>query len=281
MIAKTKRTLLYYRRAAVPACMVALAMLQSGMAGAQQTEDSDCIFEFNKAYELAQSASQSLTDGEKFAAQSHFTTAREHYQSAIDLLQQALHQYESLPRLARDCSPTNLTIAKNNIRLARENLEWAKSAIGGLDCLQALNQVESLSNLASEYYYQQQDVTSAQQSAQDALQLVASTAADNTCRGEYADLLSEQKKNALQIANSLNERAKYDKCVARLEELTAAAQQASLAADSVTAWAAVGERAEATLDAQLCTGGYLDKLKQIKKQAQQHQQHATSPAQKH
>jgi hypothetical protein len=240
-----------------------------------QPEDSECLFEFNKAYSINESGLQQLEQAQKYVEQNRYQDAAERYQLAIDLLQQSIDHYNKLPVLALDCSATNLSIAQNNIQLALENLNWAKSSIAGLDCVKAVNELESLSNLASEYYYDHKDPASAKRTIGDALVKSEQIKNDGICQGDYRELLVEQHHYAKSIADSLEKRSRFDSCAEHIKAADAADQQARKAvltkniSRARLLWQQAQKHAREGLTANVCDGLYLKRLQNLKLNADQ------------
>lgn len=241
-----------------------------------QPEDSECLFEFNKAYATSESGMQQLDSAQQYVMENRYTDAAEHYQLAISLLQQSIDHYNKLPTLALDCSATNLNIAQNNTRLALENLEWAKMLNSGLDCVKAIDELESLSGLASEYYYGQRDPVAARNAINDALSMSARIEDDGICTGEYAELLNEQTRYAQTIADALQKRSRFDRCADSIKAADAAerlAQKAVSAKNTSQArlnWQQVQKHAAEGLNAGVCDGLYLKRLQNLKINADRH-----------
>lgn len=235
-----------------------------------QTEDSDCLYEFNKAFALNESGMQQIETAQKHVGENNYQSAREYYAHAIDLLQQSYDDYTTLSTRALDCSPTNLSIAKNNALLTKENLDWAKSSINGLECLKAINELESISNLASEYYYEHNDPNSAKRTANDALALAEQIKRDAICQGEYRELLIEQQKFAQNIFDALANRSDYDRCIALIksaaseEEIARKAEIENNRAASRVHWQKTHKLANEGINAGVCEGLYLKRLQNMK-----------------
>lgn len=238
-----------------------------------QEEGTECLFEFNNAYSINESGKQQLELAQQQAEANHFQEATKHYQLAIDLLRQSIERYRNLPQLALDCSPTNLSIAKNNAALASDSLEWAESSLNGLDCLKQINEIESLSNLASEYYYDHNDPASAKRTIHDALGMADNIRNGGTCQDDYLTLLNEQQRFAEKIADSLNKRSRFDNCVEYIKSAESAATRARKAAaekksaQARTDWQQVEQQAGDGIQSGVCDGLYLKRLENLKNYA--------------
>ncbi|MBN1378027.1 MAG: hypothetical protein JXA04_02195 [Gammaproteobacteria bacterium] len=255
---------------------LALVCLYCALLGtvSAQPEDSECLFEFNKAYSIYESGMQQLETAQQYAEKNHFLEAAERYQLAIDLLQQSIDDYHKLPKAARDCSATNLSIAKNNIQLAQENLNWAKFSINGLDCLKAVNELESLCNLSSKYYYDHRDSVSAQRTISEALSMSEQLKNDGICQGEYQDLLLAQDQYAKRIADALQKRGRFDACLDSIKSAEKAEQQARKAiteknpSQARLMWQETEKRAGEGIAKNICDGLYLKQLQNLKTYAE-------------
>ena len=236
-------------------------------------DESDCLFEFNKAYALNQSGLEAFNVAQQHASEDIIDQAKRSYLQAQELLEQAITHYKSLPDLAYDCSATNLSIAKNNARTASENLELVRISMLGLECLAELESVESLANLASEYYYERQDIKSSMSSAQDALALLKQVEDKKICIGEFQEDLTAQTSYVNRIYDALNEKTKFDNCSRTLEEVLASEERAKATAFNNKkeprrlAWQEVEKKARHGLDNNECKGIYLTQLKNVHKKA--------------
>lgn len=241
-----------------------------------QPEDSECLFEFNKAYATNESGIQQLDLAQQYVTENRYPDAAVQYQLAISLLQQSIDHYNKLPTLALDCSAANISIAQNNARLALENLEWAKTLNSGLDCVKAIDELESLSSLASKYYYEQRDPVAARNTINDALLMAAQIENDGICPGEYAELLNEQTRYAQTVANALQNRSRFDRCADSIKAADAAerlAQKAASVKNTSQArlnWQQVQKHAGDGLNAEVCDGLYLKRLQNLKINADRH-----------
>lgn len=267
------------RRRTVPALLI-LLLCQFGAAEAAGTE---CMFEFNKAYSWNEGGEEQLELARQHTARREIQAARERYQQAIALLQKSIDHYEQLPDLAFDCSPTNLSIARNNIRIARENLELARDSLAGLDCAKALDELESLTNLASEYYYEHDDPRSARQSAQDAVGLADSIAEQGICTGTHREALAEQTRYARKVANSLRKRSGYDRCIQLLDRARRSQEQAGRAdperdaGAARQAWRRALDDAQEAVDSGACEDAYRDSAVDLRRRARQRLNHLEAP----
>lgn len=253
----------------------ALLILCLTAAGAAAEEVStECLFEFNRAYSWNQSGKEQLNLAQQQAAQLNVEAARERYEQAVTLLERSIEQYEQLPELAFDCSPANLSIARNNIRMARQNLKRARESLSGLGCLKSLDELDSLTDLASEYYYERSDPASARQSAEDAVAFAESVDQQGICTGDYRETLVEQTRYARQVADSLRQRSRYDRCVRLLEqagrshETARQTRSTSKRQASLQAWRKALQASETAANSGHCKGVYQDKAVELRTRAQ-------------
>ena len=192
-----------------------------------QTEDSDCVFEFNQAYELNQSASNLLDIAEQYTNQSDFKLAKKQYQLAIDLFQKVILNYRALSKPTKYCSATNISLSKDNIRLAEENLKWAQAELLGLDCLKTSNDIETLRHKALDHYHKNNDIQAAQQTIAEAQHLSNTTIQNAICKNDHQQLLIEQLQDVNMIAETIKNQNRHELCLATLEKIHVAKQHAS------------------------------------------------------
>ena len=236
-------------------------------------QESDCLYEFNKAYANNEYGTEQIQTAQEHVAANQFESAKTHYRKAIDILQEAIKQYENLPKVALDCSPANLTIAKNNIRIAQGNLQLANEALLGIDCFAEIGKLEELSLLASDYYYKHNDPESAKIAAEDALQYAETIKEKNICVGSYKESLDAQIKYARQINDSLKARAQYDRCEQGLTATLTAeskAKQSSLTGDKTkmrNSWSEVVSQADKALQDGSCRPDQRSQLQSLKQRA--------------
>ena len=236
-------------------------------------QETDCLYEFNKAYANNEYGTELIQAAQRYLAENQFDPAKTHYQKAIETLKQTIQQYENLPKVAFDCSPANLTIAKNNIRIAQDNLRLANESLLGIDCYAEIGKLEELSGLASDYYYKHNDPVSAQTAAQDALNFGETIKEQNICIGSYRENLDAQIKYAQKVFDSLKTRESYDKCEQDLASVLTAesrAKQTALTGDKTqmrNAWSEVYALANKALQSQGCQAIQRSQLQSIRKRA--------------
>lgn len=250
-----------------PALLVAAALVAATPARAE-IEATECLFEFNKAYSWSEAGLEQLRTAQSRVAEGHTDSAAEHYRRSVDLLQKSIEHYRDLPELAFDCSAANLSIARNNLRIARDNVQHAQEEFAGLDCLKALDELESLSSLASEYYHRHRDPASARQSAADALALADAIEHDGLCTGDYAADLAARRDYARQIADALETRGRYDRCMELVKQAAADYDRARQSAGANrAAWQQVVQTADQALQSGACDEPYRKELQTVRSRA--------------
>ena len=231
--------------------------------------DTDCLYEFNNAFATNEAGGQQLNQAKEHAAEAQLDVARKLLHDAIQLLSQSIAEYRSLPDRAFDCSPSQLTIANNNIRIAEDNIQLAKNTLKSWDCLGELQQIEALNQLANDYY-QQRDTESAKTAAADALAAATQLQRAAHCEGEYADNLVLQLDYAQQFLDSIQAQQNYDQCrqlyaaVMRAEQQVAFAQNAD---QRNSAWGEVLHTAQHALAADVCATTMQQQLIQLEQTA--------------
>jgi tetratricopeptide (TPR) repeat protein len=251
--------------AAVFGCLI----INPGIAAA----DSDCVFEFNKAYSTSNEGVELMQLAQQYAAAEHFEEAKSGYQNAIKTLQAAVEHYQNLPKIVFDCSPANLTIARNNIRIAEENIARAQESLSGMDCVRELAKLEEISQLASDYYHKSGDMLSAKTAADDALKFAAGIEDSNICIGSYSDNLNAQKAYANRIADSLRARAQYDTCDAAIRQTLnseAAAKKTAYSGDREkirASWQSVVKQTDDALQFEGCQKEQISRLRKLRQSA--------------
>ncbi len=229
--------------------------------------ESDCIYEFNKAFASNEAGIAALQAAEKFADNSLIKQAEQQYSQAIDLFQEAIDLYTQLPDIVHDCSATNLSIAKNNIRTANENIQLAKASSSGLRCLEKLSDVEQLNKLANDYFYKQQDIPSAQSSASDALIAIETLQNAGLCQGEYHDTLLVHQDFTRKLLSSLNSQAQHSQCDSLIRHMLERDEQARNTVDSQAIWDEVIDTADKIINSNACDAAYTERVKRHRKQA--------------
>ncbi len=237
-------------------------------------DESDCIFEFNKAFTTNQAGLEALDVARQYYSESQYEPAREAFLEAERLFKEAIDQYQSLPEITYDCSPSNLTIAKNNTRTARQNLGIIQESLQGFECLKELTEVENLTTLASDYYHQYDDLTSSKTAAEDAIALIKSIHEKGVCIGRYRNELDTQEQFAQKTVTALQARIKFDTCNQLLGAALASEEQAKMASFSneqqrtQQAWQEVADKTRKALNTNSCEGIYLSQLKSLDQHAQ-------------
>lgn len=251
-------------------CIAALACL---VTTAGVAEETDCLFEFNKAYSTNKEGIELIQLARQHAVAEQFEEAKTQYQNAIKTLQAAVEHYQNLPKIVFDCSPANLTIARNNIRIAEENIARAQESLSGMDCVRELAKLEEISRLASDYYHKNGDMLSAQATADDALKFAIEIEDSNICIGSYRDNLNAQKAYASRIADSLRARAQYETCDAAIRQTLAsesAARKTAFSDDrekTRAAWQTVVKQTDDGLQLKGCQKEQVSRLRKLRQSA--------------
>lgn len=249
-----------------------LFFLSIGISGhaISHADDSDCVYEFDQAFNLNESAREQRLLAQRRANDANFKAAETHYRNAIELFQKSINKYVNLPNQVFDCSTANLSIAKNNARIAKDQLELTKTDLIGLDCLQASRDVEALNNLSLEYYHDHKDAESSLQSIQDALDLITTTKQSAVCQGEYAQMFKELQSYTEATADTLKKRINYEQCLVAIDDIEKSVADANLTASARIKsmnWQQIVTQIEQIMKTQQCQGRHLEELIQLKNAA--------------